>query len=73
MGPLDDQGVKGALVDKAIAEKLNGLFASVFTTEDTEEIPMPDQSFLVDGFEELDHIEMKTEVVLEQIDKVNTR
>lgn len=35
-----NQGVKGALEDKAIAEKLNELFALVFTLENIGVIPI---------------------------------
>lgn len=47
-------------------------FALVFTTEDTGEIPRADRSFLEDGCEELDCIDMTTEGVLEQIGKLNS-
>lgn len=64
MGPLNNEGIKRALRnDKAIAEKLKHLFALVFTTKDTREIPMPNQSFLVDVSEELDHIVITIEVL----------
>lgn len=59
VGPLHDQSVKDALRDKVIAEKLKAFFEPLFTTEDTEEIPMPEHSFLVNRTEELDHSEVK--------------
>ncbi|CAM5125357.1 unnamed protein product, partial [Eretmochelys imbricata] len=47
VGPLDGRDAKGALKDdKAIAEKLNEFFASVFTAEDEREIPKPEPFFL---------------------------
>lgn len=47
VGPLDDRSVKSAFREKkAIEEKLNKIFASVFSREDTGEIPMPEQYFL---------------------------
>lgn len=39
---LDDQGAFG--VDKSVEEKLNKVFALVFTTEDTGEFTMLDKS-----------------------------
>lgn len=55
--------------DRATAEKLNEFFVSVFTTENTGEIPVSDQFCLVDKSGELDYIHVTTEEVLEQIDK----
>ena len=44
--PLDDKGVKGVLKeDREIAEKLNEFFASVFTAEDTGQMPVPKLMF----------------------------
>lgn len=40
VGPLDNQGAKGTLKeDKAVAEKLNELFASICTAEHVREFP----------------------------------
>uniref|UniRef100_K7EZH3 Reverse transcriptase domain-containing protein n=1 Tax=Pelodiscus sinensis TaxID=13735 RepID=K7EZH3_PELSI len=72
VGPLDDQAIKGAIKDdKAIAEKLNDFFASVFTAEDVGEIPESAPSFVGDESEELSRIEVSLEEVLEQIEKLN--
>uniref|UniRef100_K7F001 Endonuclease/exonuclease/phosphatase domain-containing protein n=1 Tax=Pelodiscus sinensis TaxID=13735 RepID=K7F001_PELSI len=72
VGPLDHQDIKGAIKDdKAIAEKLNDFFASVFTAEDVGEIPESAPSFVGDESEELSRIEVSLEEVLEQIEKLN--
>uniref|UniRef100_K7EWP2 Endonuclease/exonuclease/phosphatase domain-containing protein n=1 Tax=Pelodiscus sinensis TaxID=13735 RepID=K7EWP2_PELSI len=72
VGPLDDRAIKGAIKDdKAIAEKLNDFFASVFTAEDVGEIPESAPSFVGDESEELSWIEVSLEEVLEQIEKLN--
>uniref|UniRef100_K7EXX2 Endonuclease/exonuclease/phosphatase domain-containing protein n=1 Tax=Pelodiscus sinensis TaxID=13735 RepID=K7EXX2_PELSI len=72
VGPLDDRAIKGAIKDdKAIAEKLNDFFASVFTAEDVGEIPESAPSFVGDESEELSRIEVSLEEVLEQIEKLN--
>uniref|UniRef100_K7F0M2 Reverse transcriptase domain-containing protein n=1 Tax=Pelodiscus sinensis TaxID=13735 RepID=K7F0M2_PELSI len=72
VGPLDDRAIKGAVKDdKAIAEKLNDFFASVFTAEDVGKIPESAPSFVGDESEELSRIEVSLEEVLEQIEKLN--
>uniref|UniRef100_A0A452IL66 Uncharacterized protein n=1 Tax=Gopherus agassizii TaxID=38772 RepID=A0A452IL66_9SAUR len=46
VGPLNNQGTKGALEkDKVIVEKLNEFFKSVFTAEDLREIPTSEPFF----------------------------
>lgn len=43
LGPLDDQRVKRSLKDdREMTEKLNKLFASVFTVEDRRYLHMPE-------------------------------
>ncbi|CAM4678027.1 unnamed protein product [Lepidochelys kempii] len=73
VGPLDDRDTKGALKDdKVITEKLNEFFTSVFTAEDVREIPKLEPFFVGDKSEELSHIEVSLEEVLELIKKLNS-
>ncbi|XP_053155158.1 uncharacterized protein LOC128346183 [Hemicordylus capensis] len=71
--PLDNGGVKGMIKeDMEVAEKLNEFFASVFTAEDTEHIPILEPGFLGTEAKELSQIEVTRVDVLNCFEKFKT-
>ncbi|XP_053142135.1 uncharacterized protein LOC128340687 [Hemicordylus capensis] len=73
VGPLDNEGVKAIIKeDMEVAEKLNEFFASIFTAEDTEHIPVPEPGFLGMEAKELSQIEVTRDDVLNSLKKLKT-
>lgn len=69
VGPLHHEGLKVAIKeDKGIVEKLNDVFALVFTAEDAGERPTPDLLFSGTMDQVVSENEVSGEQVLEQTD-----
>ena len=69
IGPLKDTGGNTVSDDRGMAELLNEYFASVYTVEDTSEIPSV--PIVYQGNEPLEKIEITEEIVLKKIGKLN--
>ena len=70
MGPLKDKNEKIIVDDQQGAELLNDYFSSVFTKENTENVPQPDQKFKGTENEKLLNLDITEYDVLNKLAKI---
>ena len=73
MGPLKDKNEKIIVDDQQGADLLNDYFSSVFTKENTENVPQPDQKFKGTENEKLINLDITEYDVLQKISQTEGR
>ena len=71
VGPIEDENGNLIRDEKTMAAEFNKFFKSVFTEEDTEHVPEPEQLYTGTNEERLDDINLTEERVLKKLKLIN--